>query len=46
METSKSPGSSPQPQVKSRRPKRWQFGLLALLLLVGGIGVCSGDGGR
>jgi hydrophobic/amphiphilic exporter-1 (mainly G- bacteria), HAE1 family len=31
METSKSPGSSPQPQVKSRRPKRWQFGLLALL---------------
>jgi HlyD family secretion protein len=36
METSKSPGSSPQPQVKSRRPKRWQFGLLALLLLLGG----------
>jgi HlyD family secretion protein len=36
METAKSPGSAPQPSTKSRRPKRWQLGLLALLLLLGG----------
>ena len=36
METSKSPDSLPETTVKSRRPKRWQLGLLALLLLLGG----------
>ncbi|PSB59002.1 efflux RND transporter periplasmic adaptor subunit [Chamaesiphon polymorphus] len=36
METSDSPSSSPETTAKTRRPKRWQFGLLALLILLGG----------
>lgn len=36
METDKSPGSLPQSTAKSRRPKQWQLGLLALLLILGG----------
>nr|WP_232432345.1 hypothetical protein [Chamaesiphon minutus] len=36
METSKSSSSAPETTAKSCCPKRWQLGLLTLLLLLGG----------